>query len=1504
VHFRQETPQKGACFKKARVYDGVDSSDRSRLIEADKMQGGEMQGTPSQRWRLLRDWLFAAIAGSLLIATPSLANVHGFEVKEYAHDFRVAPEQARSKLEIQDQGAKADIVGKLESGLGAQYAGVWFDNEAGEFVAPVLARGNRASIDSEFADVGLGADYRTIPVQFGWAELETAHEDLDEVLIGLIKDRLVRTALDPQTNAIVVEVAETASKSDRVQVDAAAARQTVAVEIKQSTSDRFHAELEGCSLDSMSCGYPLRGGVVIKNPNETVLCTAGFKAIGNTYGNRFMLTAGHCAKEWPNWVAFDMDDPGPEGWFTEKEIGPTAADDWPGGDWAVINANGSEWDGNPWPSEVAYWTVDHQRTINSESSSYMGEYVCKSGVASGSSCGYVTKLDQTVPYEAPGNPVVYHLTKYEGICRGGGDSGGPVFIGNTALGIHSGGEGELCGAGAIGFYSEITRVTDQLGVSVAPRVSAPPVSTTGDLSGFPQPHKATVGAKVDPNGAPTTYYFQYGTTTGYGSSTVAWNAGSGWQPEELSGTIEGLKGNTTYHYRLIASNSNGTGTGEDKTFTTPDWRPIVTPEDATEVKKSSAKLRAKINPQGSSTTYHFEYGLTTAYGTKVPIPDAAVGSGTSDVAVSQAISGLAIGTIYHFRAVAESVEGTTLGADREFKTPDKPLITTEEPSYVNTFEPQLNATIDPERAPTIYQFEYGTTTSYGTKIPVSPASIGSGDVGVGVEQTLKELQRDTVYHYRVRAANEVGISTGADQSFKTLPQCKGAEQKCVWSTQTAAESPPVIEDELKSISCASSTMCIAVGRNTYVKKSFVERWNGSSWSLLQSSTPGEIKKVSCASATACVAVGVSESGVAQSWLIYEYLGGWVISEKAPVIPGGATEVVFNSVSCTATTCTAAGSYKSESTYKTLIETWNGSTWSQQSTPNPSEGTAQKAMLAVSCIASPVACVTVGEAAGKPVAEGWAGAGWMALPAPPLPAGATGGRFNSVSCTSSACIAVGTSYEAAVGSEKTLIESWNGMFWTILSSPNPAEAKGFVNLNGISCVSSSACTAVGYYASQVSGTTPTEIKTLAESWNGSSWSIQSSPNLAEKKFSGFFDVSCTASSACTAVGTGAGSVLPGSQPLALGQPLNLAARWNGSTWLAQTTVNPTSPPEEELKSVSCASLTMCVAVGRNLATKGSIVERWNGTTWLPLQGTTGEIKKVFCALPTACVAVGVSASGVAQSWLIYEFLGGWLVSEKEPVIPAGATESALKGISCGPTACTAVGSYKSESTYKTLVETWNGTAWSLQSAPNPGEGTAQNAMLGASCASFRSATTCLAVGEAANKPVAERWNGSAWSLTSAPPLPSGATGAKFSAVSCGSPTSCMAVGHSYEAAAGSEKTLIETWDGSSWSILATPKPADAKGFLVLADVSCLSPNSCFAAGSYAPSMSGTMPLEFKTLAMTWAAGAWTLQSTPNASGKAYSALLGVSCTSSIACTGVGAGSSSLMVGSTALVERYE
>jgi hypothetical protein len=193
---------------------------------------------------------------------------------------------------------------------------------------------------------------------------------------------------------------------------------------------------------------------------------------------------------------------------------------------------------------------------------------------------------------------------------------------------------------------------------------SPPTATTGSASNVGQ-STATIGGTINPNGTDTQDYFQYGTSTSYGSNTTASDAGSGTSDESTSANLTGLTSNTTYHYRQVATSSAGTTYGADQTFTTTN-PPVVTTTAASKASRSSATLNGTVNPQGQATTYYFRYGTTTAYGLQTS--PASAGSGTGVVAVNAQVSGLTADTTYHYQLVAQNAGGTSYGTDQTVGT--------------------------------------------------------------------------------------------------------------------------------------------------------------------------------------------------------------------------------------------------------------------------------------------------------------------------------------------------------------------------------------------------------------------------------------------------------------------------------------------------------------------------------------------------------------------------------------------------------------------------------------------------------------------------------------------------------------------------------------------------------------------------------------------------------------------------------------------------------------------
>ncbi len=293
------------------------------------------------------------------------------------------------------------------------------------------------------------------------------------------------------------------------------------------------------------------------------------------------------------------------------------------------------------------------------------------------------------------------------------------------------------------------------------------VVTTGGATSLTTT-SATLTGSVNPQGKSTTYHFDYGPTTAYGSRTPDASAGSGTAAVNASASVGGLSPNTTYHYRLHATN----GVGADKTFTTPapPQPPAVLTASATSITTTSANLTGSVNPQGQSTSYYFQYGTTSSYGSQSPLGDA--GAGTAKITASAAVGGLSPATTYHYRLVATNATGPSFGADKTFTTAKAPVTP---PPVAKTGAAQnitlgsatLTGTANPKGSATTYYFQYGQTAAYGAVTPTGNAGSGSADVGVSA--TLGGLALNTTYHYRLVVTSAGGTSFGADTTFVTFP---------------------------------------------------------------------------------------------------------------------------------------------------------------------------------------------------------------------------------------------------------------------------------------------------------------------------------------------------------------------------------------------------------------------------------------------------------------------------------------------------------------------------------------------------------------------------------------------------------------------------------------------------------------------------------------------------------------------------------------------------------------
>lgn len=307
-------------------------------------------------------------------------------------------------------------------------------------------------------------------------------------------------------------------------------------------------------------------------------------------------------------------------------------------------------------------------------------------------------------------------------------------------------------------------------------------------------------------------------------------------------------------------------------------KPTVTTDAATSIGATATTLNATTNPNGFETTAYFEWGIDTTYGNITPIQS--IGSGTANVAISQALTGLTAGTTYHYRAVANNSGNTVYGNDQSlttinttesgvtvtFPSTSAPTATTNAATSVTGTGATLNATVNPQGSATTAYFEWGTITSYGNT--TAWQEIGNGTTDVAVSAVLTGLTTGTTYHYRIVAYNAHGLTTGVD------------------GTVTASDSPMTLATGL-NIPCG-----IAVDSN------------GVYWTE-NAATGGSVKKISINGGTAitlasglnaasggqgCLVVGVRVDSGSVYWgeVSTVYNGNDAAVKKVPISGGTVT----------------------------------------------------------------------------------------------------------------------------------------------------------------------------------------------------------------------------------------------------------------------------------------------------------------------------------------------------------------------------------------------------------------------------------------------------------------------------------------------------------------------------------------------------------------------------------------------------------------------------------------
>jgi hypothetical protein len=196
--------------------------------------------------------------------------------------------------------------------------------------------------------------------------------------------------------------------------------------------------------------------------------------------------------------------------------------------------------------------------------------------------------------------------------------------------------------------------------------------------------------------------------------------------------------------------------------------PAVVTGSTSKVSDTHVVLHGTVNPNGSSTTYYFQWGLTNGYGDNgKPV---SAGAGSKAVAVTETATGLLPGTVYHYRLVATNGVGTSEGHDRTVKTAGHPpaQLETGPATDISTGGATLTGAINPVGAATQWYFQWGTSPSFSqeTTPQTLPASATAQSVASSLQGVLHE---GTLYYYRLVASRDGVVSDGATGSFLTYP---------------------------------------------------------------------------------------------------------------------------------------------------------------------------------------------------------------------------------------------------------------------------------------------------------------------------------------------------------------------------------------------------------------------------------------------------------------------------------------------------------------------------------------------------------------------------------------------------------------------------------------------------------------------------------------------------------------------------------------------------------------